>query len=161
MAELAGALGADGVITGEIALVGKTYQLTIKILKANDAKPVFLYLKRVSTQDEVLDELDRAAKLAVEQLAGSPGDGAPSRPLARLLPALGGIVLGAVGAGLLVQSKHDYDTLNTPANWPLADAKGLVASGSSLQIAGLALVGVAVAALVAGVLWYLLGGPAS
>src|SRR4051812_40954116 len=38
LAELAGALGADAILTGEILQVGAVIQLTVKILAARDAR---------------------------------------------------------------------------------------------------------------------------
>src|SRR5438270_852941 len=43
VAELAGALGVDGILTGQVAMVGKRYQLDVKILAANGAKKLYGY----------------------------------------------------------------------------------------------------------------------
>src|SRR3954468_24735019 len=68
LAELAGALGADGIVTGEIAQVGSVIQLTVKVLGARDAKVLFETLERFKSEEEVLDALDRIAKVAAAQV---------------------------------------------------------------------------------------------
>jgi hypothetical protein len=61
LAELAGALGAEGLITGEVAQVGKRIQLTIKILSPQTGQPLFTTLERFKDEEDVLEALDRAA----------------------------------------------------------------------------------------------------
>lgn len=68
IAELTGALGVEGLITGEIALVGKVYQLTVRILSANDATVLFQALRRFKSEEAVLEGLDLIATEGARQL---------------------------------------------------------------------------------------------
>jgi hypothetical protein len=99
LAELAGALGAEGIVTGEIALVGKVYQLTIKILSPEQGRVLFQLLERCKTEEAVLETLDHAAVEALETLtqtlrkpapavvvATSPVEVAPTLPAAVVAP---------------------------------------------------------------------------
>lgn len=67
LAELAGALGADGLVTGQLAKVGKVFQLDIKVLDTN-ARPLFLFSRRVSSEEAILDELEKGAEAAAKKL---------------------------------------------------------------------------------------------
>jgi hypothetical protein len=68
IAELAGALGVEGLITGEIALVGKVYQLTVRILSARDATVLYQALRRFKTEEAVLEGIDLIATEGAKQL---------------------------------------------------------------------------------------------
>lgn len=183
LAELAGALGAEGIVTGEIALVGKVYQLTIKVLSAKDGHPLFQSLKRMKNEEEVLGELDRVAVEAAQKLTAllrvpAPARVVPAPPLEEkpaavlatpsapspeprvapwVLLGLGGAVLvgGAVTEGLAMA---DYAQLGTAeVNPQLAT---LNEAGKLKQALGLSLVGVGGAAVVGSVVWLLVGAPA-
>ena len=82
LAELAGALGAEGIITGEIALVGKVYQLTIKVLSPKDGRPLYQVLKRVKGEEEVLEELDRVAVDAAKKVTAALRANVPAKVVA-------------------------------------------------------------------------------
>lgn len=60
LAELAGALGSEGVIIGEVAQVGRVLQLTIKVLSPT-GKPLYSTLRRVKGEEAMLAELDAVA----------------------------------------------------------------------------------------------------
>ena len=51
MAELAGALGADGLVTGQLARIGKSFQLNVKVLAADGSRTLDL-LARYETRHE-------------------------------------------------------------------------------------------------------------
>ncbi len=68
IAELAGALGVDGLITGQVAKVGKSYQVNVKVLDPS-AKPLFVYSsERLPSEEAMLDELNKVAELIVKKL---------------------------------------------------------------------------------------------
>jgi hypothetical protein len=60
IAELANALGVDGLITGSIGKFGKKYQVNLKILAASDGKPLSVHSARVVGEEALLDELTAA-----------------------------------------------------------------------------------------------------
>lgn len=68
MAELAGALGADGVVTGTVVRVGKKYQVNVRIIDARSARPLALYSEQAGREDDLFGVLDLAAQALVNDL---------------------------------------------------------------------------------------------
>jgi hypothetical protein len=113
MAELAGALGVAGVVTGQVARVGQSFQLSVKVLAADGSKLLFVYASElVSSEEKLLGEVTRIARLAGVRLKEELGaaeataglrlttESSGSPPLLRLSPAVAGLVALAVGVGL-------------------------------------------------------------
>jgi len=65
LAELAGALGVDGLITGSLAKVSRGFVINIKVVD-NQARSLAVFSERFKTEDALLDFLGTAA----EKLAG-------------------------------------------------------------------------------------------
>lgn len=185
LAELAGALGAEGLITGEVAQVGKLTQLTIKILSPKTGQPLFTSLKRLKGEEAVLEELDRVALEAAKELHAAlrpppqvvvePPKVAPKpEPVAvvttappppasnpRLVPWLvtgaGAAVLvaGGIVQGLAIR---DYIRLGAPLRGePIDDGelKELKVEGPKKQLVGLSLLGAGGAVALGGLVWAL------
>lgn len=73
MAELAGALGVDGVILGDIARIGPVYQLNVRVMAAGNGRPLSAYSAQVRQEELLLDELARAAShIATDLLPPKP-----------------------------------------------------------------------------------------
>lgn len=183
LTELAGALGAEGIITGEIALVGKVYQLTIKILSPADGRPMFQLLERCKGEEAVLEAIDAGAKEAVKVLLATlrkptpvavvapqpvknepvvtltaPSPAAPQKSAAPWV-LLGAGAAVALGGGVAeVLAGLDYGRLKTDPAGPALD--GLRQSGNTKQAIGLSMLGVGGAAVVGGLVWLALGAPA-
>lgn len=68
MAELADALGADGVITGSIGKFGQVFQVNIKILSSNNAGTLSIISRKAYSEEELLTLLDEAAEIAALDL---------------------------------------------------------------------------------------------
>ncbi len=89
LAELANALGVDGLITGTVGKFGKSYQVNIKILSAADARPMVAHSGRVKGEEDLIDEYTRAAQklapLLLAKLRKSPAPAPP--PVAAAPPA--------------------------------------------------------------------------
>lgn len=68
MAELAGALGADGVVTGTVVRVGKKYQVNVRIIDARNARPLALYSEQADREEDLFGLLDLAAQALVNEL---------------------------------------------------------------------------------------------
>lgn len=178
LAELAGALGVEGVISGELALVGKVYQLTLKVTSSHDAQVLFQGIERVKHQDDLLETIDSLAAQARRELlvrlrppariAPPLGSDSPSPPAAAPMVVVtqtapsstapwaiftAGLVLlagGAISEGLAIADYHQLTT------GPVADeptAAQLRASGSLKQGIGVAAMGVGAAAVVTSLIW--------
>lgn len=67
LAELAGALGVDGLITGSLAKVGSSYVINLKVVD-NEARTLAIFSERVKGDDALLDWLASASEKLVQQL---------------------------------------------------------------------------------------------
>ncbi len=67
LAELAGALGVDGLITGSLAKVGSGYVINLKVVD-NEARTLAVFSERLKNDDALLDWLSSAAEKLVVQL---------------------------------------------------------------------------------------------
>ncbi|MHB8879479.1 MAG: hypothetical protein ACYC8T_37780 [Myxococcaceae bacterium] len=72
-AELANALGVDGLLLGSVGKFEDIFQLNLKVLSARDAKPLAIYSGQVSGEKAVLEELNRAAVALAAQTLGKLG----------------------------------------------------------------------------------------
>lgn len=61
LTELAGALGADGVISGSIGKFGSIYQVNIKVLSATDAKALSIVSKKAFSDEDLIEMLNESA----------------------------------------------------------------------------------------------------
>jgi len=67
MAELAAALGVDGVITGSVGKFDQTYQVNVSVVSSRDGRSVSAFSRKVNGSSAVLDALnDAAAQMARE-----------------------------------------------------------------------------------------------
>ncbi len=172
MAEIANALGAAGLVTGQIAKVGQSYQLNVKILAPEGTKALFLYSsKLLKSEEELVEELNAVALQAVTSLReqapvveapqGAQGSAPPPRARSKLklIPAAAGGLAFAVGVVALIQSGAQYAKLSNAAGWgSLSAAEALTVrnSGRESLAVGLTLAIAGAVIVVASVLWYLL-----
>jgi hypothetical protein len=70
-AELAGALGADGVLMAHIARLETVVQLDLKVISASSGERRATFATRVGRDVEILDALDEAARSLALQLLGA------------------------------------------------------------------------------------------
>lgn len=68
IAELANALGVDGLVVGSIGKFGDNFQLNIKTLSSTDGRLLCAYSTNVKGEQEVLGALDKAATSFAAQL---------------------------------------------------------------------------------------------
>lgn len=156
LAELAGALGVDVVITGNIAKSESGFIASIRALRSSDGQMLDSPSTRVSSESDLLDWLDRTAggvraKL-LEQLR--PGSTAP---VARWIPAIVGGALLIGGVVCLSLSGAAYGDLVGPK--PVSDIEGTRARGETLMPIGFALVAVGSAGILASFLWNATAAP--
>lgn len=67
--ELAGALGADGVVTGTIVRLSKRFQVNVRVIDAHSAKALAVFSEQVDREDELFSALSRAAQKVAADLA--------------------------------------------------------------------------------------------
>ncbi len=97
MEELAGAVGARFVMSGQVTRLGEAYQLSLQTLDTQKAAP----LGRSTRIAAGLEELQRALPYAVAEATATPPPKPPSRVLPYTLMAVGGgLVLGGGVWGL-------------------------------------------------------------
>lgn len=68
IAELANALGVDGLVVGSIGKFGENFQVNVKTLSATDGRMLCAYSTNVKGEQEVLGALDKAAASFAMQL---------------------------------------------------------------------------------------------
>ncbi|MBL8936890.1 MAG: hypothetical protein JNM69_20185 [Archangium sp.] len=177
LAELAGALGSEGIVMGEVAQVGRVLQLTIKVLSPG-GKPLYSTLRRVKGEEAMLLELDAVALEAVEALSAvlrpvkavveappvkqpevvrTPAEPPPPSPSVGpwVVMGVGGAVAiaGGVLQGLAVADFNRLANHSATVEAPAA----LRDEGKLKQVFGLSLLGAGGAAVIAGALWLALG----
>jgi hypothetical protein len=183
-AEVANALGVDGLITGSIGRFGDTFQVNVKVIGANDGRQLSVLTLSVDGEKDVVAGLTKGAKQIVDdvrrelrtrQAGEGQGEGGPSvtasaaQPSATRrwwwVPSAAGAALAGAGGVLCILAKSDSDSLNGGSGTPTlsyADALHKHDEGASFQTAGLVLLGVGAASLAAGGAMFALGGaPAS
>lgn len=180
--ELAGALGADGIVVGTVSKVGKRVQVTVRIISAADAKVLATFGESAEGEAAIFDVLDLAAQKLVDDLqpvfaarrkaaalvpvsdaprVASPEVGAaPERSggLRRFwwIPGAVGLGLG-VGAAIAFAQAASADAAFTmpPPDFSPSDTR---ASGQAAQTVGWILAGTSAACLLAAGALLLFGG---
>jgi hypothetical protein len=153
-AELAGALGADGVLMAHIARLETVVQLDLKVISASSGERRATFATRVGRDVEILDALDEAARSLALQLLGASA--APAQRSWLFLPVgLVGLAAAGVGVGFALDANSVHAQLL--GQKPLSGAPGdLVTQGKRSQavgVTGLAVGGAAVAAAVVLLFW--------
>lgn len=173
LTELGNALGVDGLLLGDLARVGKDFQLNAKVVAAADGALLSSYSERVDDESKLLDAFNRAGrKLTVdaaeklkkklpppskEFLAGMGKVNAlealklyetPLRPLAWIPLAAGALAAGG-GAFFLVQADAQYRELTSTSGLiEEPRARALRDGGMQAQTLGWTGVGIGAAGLV-------------
>ena len=167
VAEIAGALGADGLVKGTLGKFGPLYQINLNILK-QDGSSLVVFSSRVKGEEPLLDEFTLAARqmsLELHQKLGRPiPDSLIEKPSTlrsySWIPAVSGLVAGGAGAFLFVQSRNRLGALQEVRTDEVgADPAAYAAAGRTEQTAGVALLAVGGAALTGAAIMYLLGKP--
>lgn len=175
MAELAGALGVDAIATGQVAKVGKSFQVNLRILSSRDASALFVFSKLVKSEEDLLEALNEAGEQIVEKLAPgedttavatappaeleAPGPRSSVRAGPWIVVGLGGAA-AVVGAVLLGRAAAANAKLSgaPSADFTPAMADQLARSASVEQWIGIATLAVGVAAVAGGLAWHFLAG---
>jgi hypothetical protein len=175
LAELAGALGVDAILFGNVGQFGKTFQVNIKVLQANNLAPLATFSAHVDSEEGLLTELTRGAdQIAVQLQNGQPervklkdadaevvsssGGGKKSRVLSWVMLG-GGVAVGGAGLALLIVTLGRANEIrNAPSS---AEALALRNGAIPLEAAGWICAGLGVAALATGIVTLLTGGSTS
>jgi hypothetical protein len=163
IAELADALGADGILLGEVAKLGARYQFNVKVLRSSSGNVVASWGGAVETEEALLDAVNEAASALASQLFVHlrPGASPPSVAGRRwpLVPSLiaGALALGGgVTLGLTFSAHARLVDPSTATALSPSDADRLVTQGTTLQWLSRGLFAGAGAALVTSFVLFLL-----
>lgn len=167
MAELADALGADGAVLGDMARIGNTFQVNLKIVAGRDGRTLAAFSEAANSQDAMLEVLTRAARELAEPTFRNLGRAPPAnvsvvagppnlRRVAWAPLAIGVLFAGAgaVGLGLAANTAGDLR-----AGKPVTDTDGraAVARGQLQETLGTIGLGVGAAALALGAVFLFFG----
>jgi TolB-like protein len=175
LAEIAAALGVDGVVVGDLARIGSTFQMNLKVLDASNGKRLATSSSSAKSEEELLANISNAAQTMAQQLAKALGRPLSDKPAVVVekpaiiatpvveqkaaggsrrfwwIPAVVGVLAGAFGTIELVRSENARLTLlsDDPFIVSLNQSTGAqtFADGVRDRTLGFVGVGVGVAAL--------------
>ncbi len=145
--ELANALGADGVLLGDVGRLGDRIQINLKVLNPGNARAIALFARGVMGESAVLDALTAAAAELASQSAQALGRSAPlargggRRPVGWWwVPGAVGVGLAGAGVALILSGNATADFLRAnAATLTKTNAAEAVQSGQLRQRLGAAL----------------------
>lgn len=152
VAEVASAMGVDFVLTGTLVKLGSGFTIAIKLVDAKTGIARFSASERVSNEDQLSAWLASTAETWGRALAP------PTRPIAVGPLVVGGtaVALGVLSGVFLGLSADKAHALKTPGALTSARAIDEAASqGAMFQTVGWLSVGVASAAVVGALVWWL------
>ena len=171
LAELAGALGVDGVVTGSLGKLGSAYTVNVKIISARDGSSLGAKSGRVKDDDALHEWMVETAHELAEVLtrqrgsesttAVSRSSGGGLRGSAWIPLVAGGLALG-LGGAMIAMGNADARAIREPTSAEpatLTAVKALRSAGEAKQGAGVALVAVGAAAVLVGAGFFLFGAP--
>ncbi len=160
IAELAGGLGVEAVLSGTLAKTGSSYTLTLRVLRTNDGSDVASASERLKNEDALSDWLEAEAPRLAEKIRRAFGRSTTpvaSAHVERWVPAMVGGALLLAGGGMQLGARLDAQRLQD-GDVPLEETQSLVTGGKTLETASWVLMGVGVAGIAASVTWALVGG---
>jgi hypothetical protein len=161
LAELAGGLGVEAVVSGSLAKTGGGYTVTLRVLRARDGAVIASASERLKDELALADWLDdEAPRLGAKITAAFGRTPTASTRWVRFVPGIAGVVLVAGGSALVGASLSDASSLSE-GNTPVAEIPAPISRGQTLQTSGFVLIGVGAAGIAASALWLALGGSAS
>jgi hypothetical protein len=149
LAELAGALGVDGLVSASVAKTDSGFLVNLRVLHAADGTVWVQATGKASGDEEVQAWLEAQARAFEAQLAGTPGGS-----LMRWSPALAGGLVLVGGAVLFGWSKADAGQLTDTTNALSPQQLSIIAArGKVMQPLGIALMSVGATGIAASLLW--------
>lgn len=148
LAELAGALGVELLLTGSIVKSDSGYLASIRVLKTQNGESVFSPSERFRDEAAMLDWLDETADALRRKLVP-----VESSPVTKWIPAMAGAGL-LVGSGVCFGlSASKYGAL-TGSNPPTVDQISSVRrEGETLQWVGVSLAAAGGVAVLTSIIW--------
>lgn len=149
-AELGSALGAEGILIGDVVKAGANVQLNLKIIRATNGEALAIFSEKAGA-DDVLDVLTRAARQMAGQvrLVLRPNEqraGSAISPLKWVALGVGAVGLG-VGVGGLVLANGNAARFKPGSPSLMAGEEvGIAADGPPAETVGWAALGVGAAA---------------
>lgn len=171
LAELAGALGVDGIVTLSLTRSDPYFVATARVLRTRDGSQWASASERVAQEGELFDAMDKIARKFGNAIAPTAAGMTPSGevarsskgiPWGRLTPGLVGLVALGAGTGISLWAGEERRQL-LDGSLTTAEIRPAVESGRTKEQIGVGLMiggGVAVAT---SVVWMLIGpseGPA-
>lgn len=159
LAEIAAALGVDGIALGDVARVGSGFQLNVKIVSSKTGKRLASFSTLAKSEDELLSQMSQASQVMARKLSEALGQAltpaavgvsstSPSGGLRRWwwVPAIVGAGAGAGGAIGLASAETARVRLSSE-QLEQGQAQQILDSGKTARVLGYVGVGVGVAAL--------------
>lgn len=164
LAELAGALGAEAVLSGSVLKLGTGFTITLRLVAGRNGSELAAATHRAKDIDAVQDWLDEQAPLLVAKLVATMRPDQPGETVTPRYPSsLPWILLGSAaalvavtGVGLFVAGKADYAELKNPNLVDLERIEKLGREGPVKQQAGVGLMIAGGVVLAGAVTWAIL-----
>jgi hypothetical protein len=161
LAELAAALGVDGMLLGDLAKLGSKYQVNLRVVKSNSTAVIATWSRSVSREDDLISALTDAAEELAPSIFSGLGKTPAGRhwPLAPTLVAGGLAVASAVSFGIGVATHERLvNTTLMPGTIDGSELTRLVTQGQVTQGVALGtLIGAGVSLGLSVVLYFLSG----
>jgi hypothetical protein len=161
--ELAGALGVDALLVGDLAKLGTDWAVTVRLVAAQSGETIASSNERATTREGLPLVLDHLAWAVTTQLGRAgwelrPGEEPRAPRFSRAWAVVPGVV-GLAGLGLGIAEELMADTqLKRVATAPNATAvNSFVTTGKSNELLGTIAISVGVAGLLAAVVVFFLG----
>lgn len=169
--ELAGALGTDALLLGEVAKVGDSYRLSVRVLSSKDGDKLSSAVVSGTSEDAVLGAFGQvAARLADEVRSAIKGEPRTqsgvisqrtgARRFFWIPAAMGAVALGG-GAFAYTQSRARYEELRSSPSLVEPRPSQLRSEGQNLQLMAAIGAGVAAAGLATAACLYAFGSDAT
>lgn len=154
-AELAGALGVDGVLSFGVTRSEQQYFVTVRVLRARDGTVWATRSTEASSEPALFKLLESMAVGLSAELTGAAAQPAQASVAPWVVAGAGAVSVG-VGLALYFGVAKGNEAKLRSGMAPAADIDGLLSGGRAAQVSGLTLLGVGGAAVVGGLLWGLL-----
>jgi len=165
VAELAGAMGADAMLSGTVAKSDRSITMVLRAIRANDASELVSATVRVDNEDALQDWIEAHAREFGEQLvaryrgvARASASVSPAWP--RITILAGGLVLAGVGSVARGLAEGPATQLRKASPAEPIDIPATVAQGRVFESAGNVMLGVGAAAIVTAAVLFIVQRPA-
>ena len=159
LAELAGGLGVDALVSGSLAKTGSSYIVTMRVVRAGDGGEVASSSERLKSEDALIDWFEAEAPRLAEKIAIAFGRNTTSTSAVhfeRWIPGLIGVGCIAGGVAMQVAARNDAMRLDS-GQVELAQTQSALSSGKAVEVGSWVLVGVGAAAIAGSVIWVIVG----